>query len=211
VTPAAWTLLALAGVAAVADWVVVWRRPSPAENLLKPAVLVLLVGVAVALDPFDGGQRAWFVVALLLSLSGDVLLLPAVDAFVPGLASFLLAHMAFVVGFWQVDRVDDVFVVGLAVVLVAVAAVAATVLPAVRRRDAQLVGPVIVYIAVITSMVVTAFVRGAPLAVAGAVVFAASDSILSIDRFVAPRRWLPVAVMVTYHVAQGLLVTSLVS
>ena len=58
-------------------------------------------------------------------------------------------------------------------------------------------------------MVGSAVFRGDGLAAAGALVFAASDSILALDRFDRPRRWGPVAVMVTYHVAQGLLVASL--
>ena len=44
----------------------------------------------------------------------------------------------------------------------------------------------------------------------GALTFAASDSTLALDRFDQHRRWMPLAVMVTYHVAQALLVVSLV-
>ena len=59
-------------------------------------------------------------------------------------------------------------------------------------------------------MVGFAIGHGDALGIAGALTFAASDSILALDRFDRHRRWMPTAVMVTYHVAQALLVASLV-
>ena len=43
----------------------------------------------------------------------------------------------------------------------------------------------------------------------GAVFFMTSDALIGEDRFVQPRPWQPVAIIVTYHVAQALLVVSL--
>src|SRR4051812_32523111 len=104
-----WILLVVAALAAVVDWVAVWRRPQwdRVETVLKPLVLVALIGVALVMDAADDGQRAWFVAALVLSLAGDVFLLPSVDRFVPGLASFLLAHVAYIVGFLVVGGHRD--------------------------------------------------------------------------------------------------------
>ena len=202
----AWILLAAATAVAVADWVAVWRRPSSVESVLKPLTLVLLIGVALAVDPVDDGQRLWFVAALVLSLAGDVFLLPAVDRFVPGLASFLLAHVAYVVGFWQVEPRRETAV--LAVLLLA--PVAVRVVGAVRRREPELTVPVVVYISVIAAMMASALRYGNAVGMVGAGLFAVSDSILAIDRFDVHRRWMPTAVMVTYHGAQALLVLSLV-
>ena len=50
----------------------------------------------------------------------------------------------------------------------------------------------------------------APWAVVGALLFYASDATLAWNRFVAPMRFGPVAVMVTYHPAQAGLVGWLV-
>jgi hypothetical protein len=44
----------------------------------------------------------------------------------------------------------------------------------------------------------------------GASLFFASDSLIAWNRFVRPRAWAPVAIMVTYHLGQAGLVTSLV-
>ena len=56
-----------------------------------------------------------------------------------------------------------------------------------------------------------AFPRRNPSGAWGATVFAASDSILAVNRFVRPLAWAPVAVMVTYHVGQALIVAGLLA
>jgi uncharacterized membrane protein YhhN len=58
-------------------------------------------------------------------------------------------------------------------------------------------------------MVLAAGRSGSPLALAGAVLFYGSDSLIAWNRFVRPLAWAPVAIMVTYHAAQALLTLSL--
>jgi uncharacterized membrane protein YhhN len=50
---------------------------------------------------------------------------------------------------------------------------------------------------------------GDALAAVGAILFMTSDGLIGEDRFVTPRAWQPMAIIVTYHVAQALLVVSL--
>jgi uncharacterized membrane protein YhhN len=45
----------------------------------------------------------------------------------------------------------------------------------------------------------------------GAVLFYASDALIAWNRFVQPRPWMPLAIIVTYHVGQAALVLSLAS
>lgn len=208
-TAAATALFVLAGLAAAADWLAVARRPSPVEYVAKPLVLASLLAAAVVLDPQDSGQRAWFVAALALSLAGDVFLLPKPDAFVAGLASFLLGHVALIVGFAQVAEVSDTDRLVAPLVLVPMAVPAFIVLRAVRRTEPAMRVPVLAYISVIAAMVVWSVVEGDAVGVAGAALFATSDSILAVNRFDRQRAWMPLAVIVTYHLAQGLLVVSL--
>jgi hypothetical protein len=59
-------------------------------------------------------------------------------------------------------------------------------------------------------MVACALATGNVLAGVGASLFFASDALIAWNRFVIPVRWAPVAIMVTYHVGQAGLVTSLV-
>ena len=64
-----------------------------------------------------------------------------------------------------------------------------------------MVAPVVVYMVVISAMAVTAVGAGSPLAIAGAVLFMASDALIAESRFVRERAWHPVTIMVTYHLA----------
>jgi len=179
------------------------------EYVCKPAVMIALVGVAVALHPMDADRRVWFLAALVLSMLGDVFLMLPRDLFVPGLASFLLAHVAYVVGF----RIDGASAAAWAVAACGVLAVDVVVgrpvLTAVHRRHPDLMVPVVAYMLVISAMVSAAVVTMVALAVAGAVLFFASDTLIAWNRFVEPRPWMPVAIIVTYHLGQTGLVLSL--
>lgn len=220
-TGTATLLLALAAVAAVADWIAVDRAElaggvrSAANQLVeyvcKPLTLALLVGAALALDPVDPTVRSWFVAALVLSLAGDVFLMLPQDRFVPGLASFLLGHVAYIVGFF-VEGVDPRgFGLGLVVVALAVAVIGIQVLRAVQSCDEPELGvPVLLYMLVISLMVACAIGTGSAVAIAGAVLFYVSDSLIAWNRFVAATPRARLSIISTYHLAQAALVVSLV-
>ena len=203
-TDLAWVLLGAAAVFAVVDWVAVARGHTRAEYVAKPATTALLVGVALALHPEDRSQRAWFVAALVLSLAGDVFLMLPRDAFVPGLASFLLAHVAYIVGL--AEEADEPTGLIAIPVLFAIA-VGRRVLASLD--DPALRPPVVAYMVVITAMAGTAIATGDARAAVGSVVFMASDSMIAWNRFVQPFPYARVAIMTTYHLAQALLVLSL--
>jgi uncharacterized membrane protein YhhN len=210
VTAVAWVALAAAAVFAVANWSAKVSQDKRVEYVAKPATLAALIVVALTLDPADETQRWWFVAALVFSLAGDVLLMLPSDQFVAGLAAFLVGHVCYVVGFW-VDPPDAVAVlVAAVVVLVLVGPLAAKILGAIRSGPQQaLAAPVAAYIAVISAMVVSAGASGSVAATAGAALFAGSDSMIAWDRFVRSFRLAPLAIMVTYHLGQALLVLSL--
>lgn len=215
-TSAAAVFLALALAAAATDWIVVataergaLRLPPRTRWITKPLPLVLLIAAAVALEPADAAVRAWFVLALALSLAGDVALL-APRGFVAGLAAFLLAHVAYTVGFVVGGLAPPALVLG-AVSMLAFDLVAGPRLVRALRAGGRsgLAGPVVAYIAAISMMVATAAGSLEPVALAGAILFAASDTLLAEGRFVRPVRHGDLAVMVLYHLGQGLLVLSL--
>lgn len=207
----AWALLVIAGVFALGDWLARARSARGLEYVCKPAALLALVGVALTLHPTHGDARAWFVAALVLSLAGDVLLMLPSDQFVPGLASFLFAHVAYVVGLNLHDGSAGTLALAALPVAVYGVVLAARVLPAVRRRGkGALVAPLVAYLVVIGAMVASALATGSLLASAGAVLFLLSDSLIAETRFVREHAWAPVAIMVTYHLGQVGLVLSLV-
>jgi uncharacterized membrane protein YhhN len=211
VTAAAWIWLGIAAAGAAANW---WSRATQhrgTELWSKPLTLVALIGVAVALDPADTAVRWWFVAALVLSLAGDVFLLADDRWFVAGLASFLAGHLAYTVGFAVSDqwRWWPVAVAAAGVALLVVVFGRQIVAgAALRRRSLRL--PVMAYLAIISLMLLAAAGAGNAWAIGGAILFVVSDTILGWRQFVAPQRWMPLAVMVTYHLAQTGLVLSLV-
>lgn len=223
-TGTALLLFALAMVAAAADWIAVdqgtameavegGRRSAGnqlVEYVAKPLTLVLLVAAALAIDPAETDVRMWFVAALVLSLIGDVFLMAPQDLFVPGLASFLLGHVAYIVGFVVAGMDPSRFGIGLVLVALAITVIGLRVLQAVRAGDEpELQTPVLAYMLVISAMVACAIGTGNPVAVLGAVLFYASDSLIAWNRFVGPTRRGRLAVITTYHLAQGALVLSL--
>lgn len=96
-TPVAWVLVALFATLAVSDWWATRAKRLHYRYFSKPATLLALIALASALQPADPGIRAVMVVGLALSLAGDVFLLFEERAFVAGLLSFLLAHIAYTV------------------------------------------------------------------------------------------------------------------
>jgi uncharacterized membrane protein YhhN len=209
-TGAAFLLLAMALVVAAGDWVAVAQANKPLEYLCKPLTMVALIATAMALDVDGADVRAWFVAALVLCLLGDVFLMLPSDRFVLGLASFLLGHVAYIVGMHVDGVVLTRFGLGVLLVVVAMALIGRPIVAAVRAGpEPDLTVPVIAYMGVISLMVASAIGTGHLLAVAGAASFYASDALIAWNRFVRSTAHAGVAIMVTYHLAQMGLVLSL--
>ncbi len=195
--------LVATGVFAIGDWLAVARQRKPIEYVCKPATMAALIGVALTLDADNDATRVWFVVALALSLIGDVFLMLPSDQFVLGLGSFLLAHIAYVVGLRSFEGWAAIVVTALCI------AIGLPIIRAVRRADRSLVVPVVVYIAAIGAMVTTALSSGNATAAVGALLFMASDATIAWNKFVRPAAWMPLFIIVTYHLGQVGLVLSL--
>jgi uncharacterized membrane protein YhhN len=215
VNAAAGVAFAAAFVFAVGNWIAVSRprRVLALEYVCKPATLVALIFAASLLDPTTDAhtRRIWFVAALGCSLAGDILLMVPRDLFVPGLAAFLVGHLAYLVGFWVHGPSGVALLVAVVVTIAAVTPVAKRVLTAIAARGEpkELRVAVVAYMVVISAMLATALAGGNVVAAVGAVLFVASDSMIAWDRFVAKFAWAPVAIMVTYHLGQAGLVASL--
>jgi uncharacterized membrane protein YhhN len=211
-TTVAWVFAALTLAFAVIDWSATWTDRRSVRVVAKPATLAALIGVAATLDPVDPAIRTVMVVGLVLSLAGDVFLLLDERWFVAGLGSFLFGHVAYVVALQMAPTSWPWLGVGLALVAASVVLVGRRIVGAVGAGDhRELVAPVIAYLVVISAMVVSAFGTSSAWAVLGAGLFYVSDATLAWNRFVAPRRFGPVAVMVTYHLGQAGLVAWLVT
>jgi uncharacterized membrane protein YhhN len=209
VTAAALVALVLAGLLAAGDWYSRWRDNAGLEYVCKPGTLIALIAAAALLDPDTSAVRAWFLAALVLSLAGDVLLMLPKEQFVAGLGAFLLAHLCFIGGFAAGGLRGVAFALSLVGTAIVLAPVARRVLRGVQRNEPELRPPVVAYLVVIGVMLAAAVASGNPIAAVGAVLFVTSDSMIAWSKFVAPFDAAPVAIMVTYHLAQAGFVLSL--
>lgn len=205
--------LVLAGIAALGDWFAVGGGHDRAEYVAKPLTLVLLIAGAATADL--GTAKAWVLAALVLGLLGDVALLFSHEdspgdgtdvAFLIGLGSFLLGHVAYLIAFARHGLHPVQLLAGALVVLGA----AVLVLPRVLRGARELAVPVGAYAALLAAMTVLGFGTAAVVTAIGALLFLLSDLTLAWGRFVQPLRRGPVIVAVTYHLAQLLIVIGLI-
>ncbi len=207
-TDAVWVAAVVTAGCFAADWWAVGHRRHDVERLAKPAAMLGLLSVAVLGGAADSTAGWWLVLALLLGLVGDVFLLEDTPSrFVGGLAAFLVGHLAYVASFVAVglDR-PALGLLGAVVLLVALVAGRRILPGALAQGGAALAVPVAVYMAVIGAMAVLGWATGRPLVGLGASLFVVSDTVLAMGRFVQDRRFTHVVVMVTYHLAQALIV-----
>jgi uncharacterized membrane protein YhhN len=211
-----YTFIWLALIVAIVDWVAVQLRNKPVEFIAKPGVMiVLLIGLWQA-SSFQGAL-IWFGLGLLFSMAGDIFLMLPKEQFIPGLVSFLMAHVAYLVGFNQSQPPVNL------VSLVLVVLVGMTAIQLYRRLagglqasgHTRLIYPVLAYSVVISLMLISALLtlvraewaEGPALLVsAGALLFFLSDSFLGWNKFVAPLPHGKLRVIVTYHLGQILIV-----
>lgn len=212
-TTAAVVFFTLAGATAVVDWWAVAGRRRSLEYVAKPSVMVWLIGAAISIDSGVGSATRWmFVLALVFGLAGDIFLMLERERFLAGLAAFFLCHVAYTAGLGATSRLTaGGLAAGAAIVTVAGLVLGPRIVRSVRTSHPDLLAPVVGYIVIISAMVAAAFGTAVPLAAAGASLFYTSDATLAWNRFVAPHRLAPLAVIVLYHGGQSLLVASLVA
>ena len=214
-TAVAGALLALTLLIALADWVAVAVDRRPLEYVLKPATMVALGAVVLALDLPGGQLRWWYLAAIILSLAGDVfLMLPesAMDpelSFVAGLGSFLVAHVLYVVGMVLLGVSGGWLVIGTVAAVLVIVTVGRRVIAGARATDRRLFAPVMAYVVVIAVMIATSFGTGIIVGIVGALLFGFSDSVIGWTRFLRDFPHSRVLVMVTYHLGQVGLVLAL--
>lgn len=132
------------------------------------------------------------------------------DAFIPGLASFAIAQILFTVSFATGEFSGLRLIVGVAIALPVLAFLVRRFVGAIKTSGhGELVVPVVVYMVVISAMVVSSIAAGSAVAMAGAVLFMVSDSVIAESRFVRERPSHGVGIMVTYHAALAGLVLGL--
>ncbi len=168
------------------------------------AIPVLTLSV-LALTKVVGLKGKLLFAALLLSAGGDIALaLNEGQYFTVGLGFFLVAHIVYIVAFsrdFKAQRSRIPIAVLLAVYAVAIAIIMTDSLE-------EMTIPVYVYMVVITLMGIFAAFRGpkSKLVLYGALSFIVSDSILAINEFMVSVPASDYLVMLTYYLAQFLII-----
>jgi len=184
-----------------------WALGQPVLNFaFKPLTTVLIIAMAWPRGRATPVLRRWVLAGLGLSLVGDVALMWPQEGFLPGLVSFLLAHLAYLAAFTRVQRLGARWL-PFAVYAGIAGLVLALLWPGV---PAGLRVPVVLYVLALASMAAQAAVlwRAAPadaaarrLALGGAL-FLASDALLATNRFAGPLPLASLWVLATYWSAQ---------
>ena len=164
--------------------------------------------VALAGGAAGSAPGRWLLLGLVLCLAGDVFLMWDTEAaFLAGLTSFLLGHLAYVATFVALGLAEPAWgLIGVMAMIASLIAVRQVVPRAADEGGPVLAGAVGVYMLVIAAMLVAAWATGHWLIGVGALTFMVSDSILAVNKFVTRSRHGDLAVMVTYHLGQLLIV-----
>ena len=179
----------------------------------KPLIIPLMIGVYIlSIDQTRSWWRDAIVLGLICSWAGDILL--QVDGmFIPGLCSFLLAHIFYIKFFVSTKSDTKSFFKLRPVMLIAVLAYLIELMHMLWPTLGQLKIPVLAYGITISIMMSAALWqyqkledRTAILFIIGAFFFIVSDSILAVNKFRSPFEKAGVYTMTTYIIAQLLIV-----
>ncbi|MDP1899600.1 MAG: lysoplasmalogenase [Rubrivivax sp.] len=198
-------LPALVASAALAVAAAPWALDLPLlAFVFKPLATLIVVARAWGRGHDLPWARRWVLAGLWCSLAGDVFLLWPQQGFLPGLLSFLLAHLAYLVAFTRVQRLAARPLAFAAYALVA-GAILWRLWPGV---PSALQVPVVAYVLCLASMAAQAAVlwlagapRGRVLALGG-LLFMVSDALLATDKFAAPLPLAGLWVLGSYWAAQ---------
>ncbi len=191
------------------------------EVIAKPGVMISLF-LWLWLSSGLSGALLWFGAGILLSLAGDVLLMISLDKFfLVGLVAFLLAHIAYIVGFNTPIPEINFFGIVFAIMIGMGGARAIRRildrLPATGQGQMRL--PIILYSAVISVMLLSAMMKlvdiswsanAAALVSIGAFLFYLSDIILAWNKFVAPIQYGRIYNIAVYHLGQIALIAGVI-
>jgi uncharacterized membrane protein YhhN len=181
----------------------------------KPSLMPILIIYYVISTRNLGSEKYLIIAALVFSWLGDILLLldkQFQTLFIYGLLAFLAAHIFYIFYFLQIRKANNPEKLPNPLIFAGVAVYSLTLFAVVAPNVKNLLVPIGVYALIISAMLaasLAAFDFGkhpfGKICVGGTLLFLLSDSILAINRFVAPFESAPVFIMLTYALAQFLI------
>lgn len=192
-----------------------YRGPRWATYLFKPATMLIIIGMLWAYPPLDESLRWLITAGLVASLVGDCFLMLPSKPLLPGLSSFLVAHVIYVYAFVQRAELAWSFALGLVLLLLLLWA--AALFGVMRKKAGKLLAPGALYIGSLGCMVffasniALAELPGSELLLLGALFFLVSDTALAFNRIYQPYRAAQLLILSTYYVAQALIAASVIA
>ena len=199
-----------------------WKYWLKLEYIAKPAVMVALF-LWLFTSAGLKGALLWFGLGLIFSLAGDVLLMLSLERFfLIGLVAFLLAHLAYVIGF-NIPLPEFSFwgIVFAVMVSLGGARIIRRILDALASKgQARMRTPIIIYSTVISIMLLSAMIKlmditwdanAALLVSGGAFLFYISDIILAWNKFVTPIQHGRIYNIAAYHLGQIMLIAGVIA
>ncbi|ANH82871.1 hypothetical protein A8C56_19450 [Niabella ginsenosidivorans] len=211
--PTAWNLLFIC--ATIAYFTGMALQKDALQFACKPLLVSSLLGYFIAATKgVPSSFKKWTIGALLFSVGGDALLLPANGNelyFILGLVSFLIAHIFYILCFHRMKV--QASIPGKWYTAIIVGVYYFFIMSFLLPHLGALKIPVVVYGIVISFMLLLAMHlydlsdnTTARMLLTGAIFFVISDSALAINKFYHPVAWGGWAIMSTYILAQWLLV-----
>jgi len=171
--------------------------------IVKPVPLIILL---LLLKPNTKYKKLIFI-GFIFSLLGDIFLMNILDKFILGLASFLIAHIFYIVAFSKRKKQLNI------ISSLPFYAVAGILIFYFYPYLGDMKVPVIIYILVIITMVWRAFLQRnfdniAVYALVGAALFAISDTNIAFTKFVQDYDYSKIVTITLYWTAQFLIFKS---
>lgn len=204
-------LTVLAFFSGVLTILAAYQKRHLTHYLFKPLTLVFIISIALfQKNPVSPFYRQAIIAGLIFSLAGDIFLMLPEDRFIPGLISFLCAHVFYIAAFIvESDRALSFWT------LIPFVIYGYLVMRLVWPHLGKMRMAVLLYLLVILSMGWAAAGRrllteqeGSLLAFAGAILFIWSDSLLAVDKFKGRFRSAQLLILTTYFTAQWLIALS---
>ncbi len=181
------------------------------NSLLRTIFKPLIVLSLMALYYFSSNKKNhWYLVALLFSFFGDVLLMDKNNLFLFGIAAFLVTQIIYIYIILKQLKKPSFFHKYLYAFLFVNYAV--YLLSLLKPNLGELFYPVLVYGITIsvfglvaTLNYVTKRTTATFFLMLGAILFVASDSMIALHKFHEPKSFYPITIMITYVLAQYLI------
>lgn len=189
------------------------RENRQMQFFFKPLAAFGFIILALEFGALQSTYGKFILAGLMACAAGDIFLLArkSQKLFIAGMAAFAIGHIIYSFGFIargvEFDAmINGRHILGGAAMMIALCLGGAVYI--IGRADKDMKLPIIIYTVIITTMCVLAVLTNHIFAFAGALLFAASDYFVGMDRFVERQKYWALLITPLYFGAQALFALS---